>query len=344
MHWLSIICVVFNLFNFQGNVLAQTVEVKNLSSRQYQEQFNKLTQVGYRPIKVTSKVLQVIDLPDGELSQLGYWATFQKQPNSPAWAAQHGLTSDAYQQSFNHWTAQGYLPTDIVTIATFFIQKDTMLYYFSYLCVMKAREVLKKYSISRNTLHHWVKRGKISYGRTPTGQYDYFPVEASVAGASERATVVYARVSTSAQQENLNRQIERLKAFCSARGYILDTLYFDIGSALNYNRKKYAKLYQAIVEKKVGRLVIEYKDRLLRFGFEDFERLCALLGTELIVLDHTKGSKSNESEMTEDLISIIHHFSMRLYSSRRGKKVLSDIETILNENNQTIDVDSQIET
>jgi putative resolvase len=209
---------------------------------------------------------------------------------------------------------------------------------------MKAREVLKKYSISRNTLHHWVKRGKISYGRTPTGQYDYFPVEASVAVASERATVVYARVSTSAQQENLNSQIERLKAFCSARGYILDTLYFDIGSALNYNRKKYAKLYQAIVENKVERLVIEYKDRLLRFGFEDFERLCALFGTELIVLDHTKGSKSSESEMTEDLISIIHHFSMRLYSSRRGKKVLSDIEMILNENNQTIDVDSQIET
>lgn len=209
---------------------------------------------------------------------------------------------------------------------------------------MKAREVLQKYSISRNTLHHWVQRGKISYVRTPTGQYDYFPVVESPPPMVERVTIVYARVSTSAQQENLNRQIERLKSFCSARGYILDSLYFDIGSALNYNRKKYTKLYQAIVEKKVERLIIEYKDRLLRFGFEDFERLCAFFGTELIILDHTEGNKSKEKEMTEDLISIIHHFSMRLYSSRRGKKVISDIETILKENNPTIDVDPQIET
>ena len=209
---------------------------------------------------------------------------------------------------------------------------------------MKAREVLKKYSISRNTLHHWVQRGKIPYVRTPTGQYDYFPEAGSPAQEDGRVTVVYARVSTSAQQENLNRQIERLKGFCSARGYILDALYMDIGSALNYNRKKYTKLYQAIVEKKVGRLIIEYKDRLLRFGFEDFERLCAFFGTELIILDHTEGTKSKEKEMTEDLISIIHHFSMRLYSSRRGKKVITDIENILKENNEKLDVDFKIET
>jgi hypothetical protein len=107
------ICVVLNLFIFQGNALAQTVEVKNVTNRQYQKRFNELTQQGYRPIKVTSKTLQVFDYTDGEQPQLGYWATFQKQPNSSAWAAQHGLTSDAYQQSFNHWTAQGYLPTDI---------------------------------------------------------------------------------------------------------------------------------------------------------------------------------------------------------------------------------------
>jgi putative resolvase len=209
---------------------------------------------------------------------------------------------------------------------------------------MKAREVLKKYNISRNTLHKWLKSGKIPYVLTPTGQYDYFPVAPAGSVITERPTVLYARVSTVAQQENLNRQIERLQSFCSARGYVVATLYSDIGSALNYNRKKYVNLYQSIIEKQVGRLIIEYKDRLLRFGFEDFERLCAFSGTELIVLDHIESLKSKEKEMTEDLISIIHHFSMRLYSSRRGKKVLSDIETILNENNQKIDVDSQIET
>jgi hypothetical protein len=106
-YFLILFCAVVNIS------LAQTVEVKNVTARQYQKRFDELTQQGYRPIKIISKTLQVIDYTDGERPQLGYWATFQKQPNSPAWAAQHGLTADAYQQSFNHWTAQGYLPTDI---------------------------------------------------------------------------------------------------------------------------------------------------------------------------------------------------------------------------------------
>jgi hypothetical protein len=110
---LSIFCVMFNILGFQETALAQTVEVKNVTARQYQKRFNELTKDGYRPIKLSSKTLEVFDYTDGERPQLGYWATFQKQPNAPAWASQHGLTSDAYGQSFNHWTAQGYLPTDI---------------------------------------------------------------------------------------------------------------------------------------------------------------------------------------------------------------------------------------
>lgn len=112
-YWLSIFCVIFNALGFQETAFAQTVEVKNVTARQYQKRFNELTKEGYRPIKLSSKTLQVIDYTDGERPQLGYWATFQKQANVLAWASQHGLTSDAYGQSFNHWTAQGYLPTDI---------------------------------------------------------------------------------------------------------------------------------------------------------------------------------------------------------------------------------------
>jgi Bacterial tandem repeat domain 1 len=96
-----------------SGVFAQTVELKNETAFRYQQRFNELTKQGYRPVKVRASSLQVIDYTDGERPRLGYWATFQKLPNSPAWAAQHGLTTEAYQQTFNHWTAQGYLPSDL---------------------------------------------------------------------------------------------------------------------------------------------------------------------------------------------------------------------------------------
>ena len=200
---------------------------------------------------------------------------------------------------------------------------------------MKAREVLEKYRITRNTLHKWVKAGKIPYKLTPTGQYDYFPdvVPSENSTTVSKKTVIYARVSTSSQKENLERQIERLKIFCSAKGYVLHEVHKEIGSALNYNRKKYIDLYNQVVDKQIDRIIIEYKDRLLRIGFEDFERLCKIFGTELIVADYSESTsldKSKQQEITEDLMSIIHHFSMRIYSSRKRKKIVESLQNVLN--------------
>jgi hypothetical protein len=111
--WLSIFCANISIIFFQINGNAQTVEVTNVNARVYQQRFNELTQKGFRPTKIKAEVQRVIDYVDGEQPQLGYWATFKVQPNSPAWAAHHGLTSAAYQEAFNRWTSQGYLPTDI---------------------------------------------------------------------------------------------------------------------------------------------------------------------------------------------------------------------------------------
>ena len=197
---------------------------------------------------------------------------------------------------------------------------------------MKAREILEKYRITRNTLHKWVKAGKIPYKLTPTGQYDYFPdvVFPENSTSTLKKTVIYARVSTQSQKENLERQVERLKNFCSAKGYILHEIHKEIGSALNYNRKKYVNLYNQVVDKQIDRIIIEYKDRLLRIGFEDFERLCKIFGTELIVADYSEIDKRKQQEITEDLISIIHHFSMRIYSSRKRKKIVESLQNVLN--------------
>lgn len=144
---------------------------------------------------------------------------------------------------------------------------------------------------------------------------------------SGKLIVIYSRVSTSIQKENLQRQTQRIKEFCSAKGYVVDEVLSDIGSALNYNRKNYTKLLNLVINKKIAKIVLEYKDRLLRIGFEDFERICKSFGTEIIVIDNTNGDKSKQQEITEDLVSIIHHFSMRIYSSRKRKKIIDLVQS-----------------
>lgn len=191
---------------------------------------------------------------------------------------------------------------------------------------MKNREVCKYYNITRLTLNNWVKAKKIKYRILPSGRYDYI-IEEETKHEAGRLIVIYSRVSTSIQKENLERQTQRIKEFCSAKGFIVDECLLDIGSALNYNRKNYIKLFELVVAKKVDKIFIEYKDRLLRIGFDDFERLCKYFGTKIVILDKTDTDKSKQQEITEDLVSIIHHFSMRIYSNRKRKKIIDLVQS-----------------
>lgn len=187
---------------------------------------------------------------------------------------------------------------------------------------MKANEVMHKYNICRETLCRWVKENKIKYTILPSGRYNYD--EKIYNSNINKKTILYARCSTSGQKENLERQIERLKEFATKNGYIIDGVYSEIASALNYNRKYYRKLYGEIVNNEIEKIVIEYKDRLLRIGFDDFQILCDLHNVDLIVIDNSE-DKSKQQEITEDLISIIHHFSSKMYSSRKRKKIIEVI-------------------
>lgn len=191
---------------------------------------------------------------------------------------------------------------------------------------MKNKDVCKLYNISRLTLSLWVKKGKIKYNVLPSGRYDYI-IEQKEKENKNGLQVIYSRVSTSIQKENLERQIQRIKEYCSAKGVIVDESLSDIGSALNYNRKNYIKLFELVISKKVDTIYIEYKDRLLRIGFDDFERMCKYFGTKIVILDNSDGNKNKQQEITEDLISIIHHFSMRIYSNRKRKKLIDLVKS-----------------
>ena len=190
---------------------------------------------------------------------------------------------------------------------------------------MKAKETMVLYGITRPTLCRWAKEGRIVYEVLPSGRYNYLKKRDKNADNEQRRNIIYARVSTSGQKDNLTRQVERLRAFASSKGVVVDDVYQEIASALNYNRKFYRKLIKEIMDEKIGVIFAEYKDRVLRIGFEDFEFLCKEHKTELVISDLSEDKSDKNKEITDDLISIIHHFSSKIYSLRRNKKQIEKL-------------------
>lgn len=190
---------------------------------------------------------------------------------------------------------------------------------------MKSSEIMKKYNITRRTLYNWVKDKKIEYKILPSGRYDYINNSSSI---YTKQNIIYARVSTTGQKDNLERQVERLSNYCSSNGYIIDDIYKEIASGMNYNRKYYNKLLEMVLENKIDNIFIEYEDRLLRFGFDNFVTICNKFNTNIIVINKSE-NKDSVKEITDDLVNIIHHFSSKIYSLRRNK---SKIINIINDN------------
>jgi predicted site-specific integrase-resolvase len=188
-------------------------------------------------------------------------------------------------------------------------------------------EFAKLIGLSPATLRNWDKQGKLKpivlesgHRRYTDEHYMHFK---GIANES-RINVLYIRESTKSQEHSLTNQEERSKLFMESAGITLDEIISDFGSGLNYHRSGFKKLLTMLLNKRVAKLVIHHKDRLMRFGFEMIEQICHDTDTELIVIDKTETPKSHEEELAEDLISIIHHFSMKLYGSRSYKKKLKE--------------------
>ncbi|WP_415841422.1 IS607 family transposase, partial [Paenibacillus alkaliterrae] len=133
-----------------------------------------------------------------------------------------------------------------------------------------------------------------------------------------------ARVSSPKQKDDLERQIENIKMYMLAKGYSFEMIS-DIGSGINYNKKGLNQLLELVVSSRVEKVVVLYKDRLLRFGFELMENLCSQFGTSIEIIDHTE--KAEEQELVEDLIQIVTVFSCRLQGKRanKAKKIIKEL-------------------
>lgn len=187
---------------------------------------------------------------------------------------------------------------------------------------MKSKEVLKILGVTRTTLTKYVKEGTIKVTKMKNGYYNYDDdsVYAFIGLKKKKHNskiISYARVSTQNQKEQLKAQSNRIYESCISKGIVLDEQIEDIKSGMSFDRKGFDKLCQEVIRGNVEMIVIENKDRLMRFGYEMFEKFFRYFGTKILVLDDEISNKSYEQELTDDLISIIHYFSMKSYSHRR---------------------------
>lgn len=191
---------------------------------------------------------------------------------------------------------------------------------------MKSNEVLSMLGISRVTLCRYVKLGKIRVVELPNGYYSYNKEDVyKLKGLDvKRKKVIYARVSTSKQKKELENQIETITAYVNKNGYGIDDVYSDIASGMNLDRKGFTKLLSAVMANEIDEVFISYKDRLAHLDFDLVSRLFSQYGTKITVIN-SSDNKSAEEELFEDLMSVIHSFSMKAYSKRRlVKKLLGE--------------------
>jgi predicted site-specific integrase-resolvase len=182
----------------------------------------------------------------------------------------------------------------------------------------------QRLGVSVKTLQRWDREGRLKPSRTPTNRRVYTDEQLMQAlqrrSDVTRDTVVYMRVSSQAQKPDLLNQRTTLEQFCVARGLAVTQWISEIGGGLNFKRPKFLALIDRIVAGRVARVVIAHKDRLARFGFDLFAHLCVAHGCELLVMNTE--TLSPEQEMVQDLMTITHCFSARLYGLRNYRKAL----------------------
>lgn len=178
---------------------------------------------------------------------------------------------------------------------------------------VSSKEASDVLGLHPNTLRRYAKEGKINFIRTAGGNRRYDIESFLLPDRKEKYTVVYCRVSSSKQKDDLERQVSVMKEL-----YPEAVMIKDIGSGINYNRKGVKTILELLLRGDRISLVVAHRDRLARFGTELFEFLLKSNRGELLVLNDEE--KPSEQKLTEGLLTILHVFSCRMHGSRKYKK------------------------
>ena len=197
--------------------------------------------------------------------------------------------------------------------------------------LMSIGKFAKAVGVTPTTLRRMQKTGELVPCHISDGGTRYYSTEqlklflGNGTGARKEKAVGYCRVSTAAQRDDLRTQVENVRSYMYAKGYQFEIIE-DIGSGINYKKKGLMELLDRVMSHEITKVVVLYKDRLVRFGFELVEYVCAANGVEIEIIDNTEQSK--ERELTDDLIQVITVFANRLYGSRskKTKKLIDEVK------------------
>lgn len=197
-------------------------------------------------------------------------------------------------------------------------------------------EFSKLISRTPQTLRNWDLSGKLKPHHTGANGYRYYSHQQlnDLLGINDtqRKVIGYCRVSSNKQKDDLIRQIENMEKYLSSLNCEYEIIQ-DIGSGINYSKRGLKILLKKINNKEISKIVVFYKDRLLRFGFELVEYMANLNGCEIEVLDNTE--KTEQQELVEDLIQIVTVFSCKL-QGKRANKTRKLVDELIEEGNEKL--------
>lgn len=182
--------------------------------------------------------------------------------------------------------------------------------------------------VTPQTLRNWDRSGRLHPHHTSTNGYRYYSEEqlCAVTGIqfAPRKVIGYCRVSSRKQKDDLERQVENLRTYLYVQGNPFEIIT-DIGSGINYTKEGLQELIRRIEANQVEKVVVLYKDRLLRFGFELLETIATIHGCKIEIVDTTR--ESEQQELVEDLVQIITVFSWKLQGKRahQAKKMIQEL-------------------
>lgn len=189
----------------------------------------------------------------------------------------------------------------------------------------RINEFAKRLGRSAQTVRRWEKEGKLQAKRLPSGHryFDESDVRAMLGGAPDKKDiVVYCRVSSAGQKDDLASQLAAMERYCRSAGIPVDQWLQEVGGGMNFKRKHFLSLVDRIQRGQIQKLLVAHKDRLMRFGFDLFNHIAVENGCEIVVVNQE--SLSPQQEMVEDLMAIVHTFSCRLHGMGKYK---SDIRS-----------------
>lgn len=189
----------------------------------------------------------------------------------------------------------------------------------------RINEFAERLGRSVQTIRRWEKEGKLQAKRLPSGHryFDESDVQAMLGNpVLEKNIVVYCRVSSAGQKDDLATQVAAMQTFCLGAGIAVDQWIEEVDGGMNFKRKHFLSLVDRMERGEISKILVAHKDRLMRFGFDLFAHIAEQNGCEIVVVNQE--SLSPQQEMVEDLAAIVHTFSCRVYGMRKYKQTIKD--------------------